>query len=94
MKKINIILITYLLAGLLVVLQVFYSSSRATDGDLLSGLNARLDSLTLENERLRAEIFAYTSIENVQKYAQDSQMIPAIVRNLSSVSVASLLGQP
>lgn len=94
MKKINLILITYLLAGLLVVLQVFYSSSRATDGDLLSGLNAKLDSLTLENERLRAEIFAYTSIENVQKYAQASQMIPATVRNLSSVSVASLLGQP
>jgi len=94
MRKINLIFITYLMVGLLVVLQVFYSSSRATDGDLLSGLNTRLDSLTLENQRLRAEIFAYTSIENVQKYAQDSQMIPATVRNLSSVSVASLLGQP
>jgi hypothetical protein len=94
MIKINFIMITYLLVGLLVVLQVSYSGIRATDGDLLSRLNARLNILTLENERLRAEIFQHTSMANIQKYAQDSQMITATVRNLSSVSVASLLGQP
>jgi|PlaIllAssembly_1097288.scaffolds.fasta_scaffold225261_2 hypothetical protein len=94
MKKINLILITYLMVGLLVVLQVFYSSNRATDGDRLSELNARLNTLTLENEQLRADIYSRISMENIQKYAEESQMIPATVRNLSTVSVASLLAQP
>jgi Tfp pilus assembly protein PilN len=85
--------IYYSLLALLVA-QVYFSSWRATDGDQFAKLSAQLDLLSQENSRLQTQILQLTTMENIDQYAQNTHMIPATIRLLGSVSVASRLGQP
>jgi coenzyme F420-reducing hydrogenase delta subunit len=94
MSKNKLILSVYSLFICLLIFQVFLSGRRATDGDQLADLNTVLDNIVLENERIRTRIYTYTSIENIEKYARNTNMVSATVRNLGSVSFASLFGQP
>jgi cell division protein FtsB len=78
----------------LLACQIFLTSGRATDGDQLAGLDTALSRLSLENERLKSQIYNLTSIDNIQKYARESRMVTAKVQSLGPVSVASRLGEP
>lgn len=81
----------YALVFVLLLLQVYISSGRATDGDKMAEIETKIQEITMENESIQTKIYTLTSIANIQKYSQDHQMVPAVVANLGSVTVASLI---
>jgi hypothetical protein len=80
--------ITYSLVCLFLVLQVGLSSWRATDGDRLSSIKADIESIQLENNQIESRIFELTSLDNVSRFALENNMKPALVTNLTTITVA------
>lgn len=89
MIKSKIFIIITVLTITLVSLQVYLTSSRATEGDELVGLETQLSAISIENEQMASNIFNLTSISKVKEFAENNHMIPATLSNLSVAAVAA-----
>jgi hypothetical protein len=94
MFKNKLTLIIYIGLFTLALVQVYFSSGRATDGDRLAQLDYQLNSLNIENNNLQTQIFNLTSITAIEKFAHENQMVPGKIANLGSITVASLITKP
>jgi hypothetical protein len=80
--------ITYTVVCLFLLLQVGLSSWRATDGDRLSSIQEEIAAIQLENAQIESSIFELTSLDNISRFALEKSMKPALVTNLSTITVA------
>lgn len=80
--------IIYGIICLLLVVQIGLSSWRSTDGDRLSGIQQEINRLNEENSQIQNQIYQLTSLENVFSFANMHNMQPAVVTNLSAITVA------
>lgn len=78
----------YLAICFFLLVQVGLSSWRSTDGDRVSDIQRQIAQLELENNSLKLRIYELTSLENISHYASANHMQPALVSNLSAITVA------
>ena len=79
---------TYATIGLMLLFQVGISGWRSTDGARLSAIQKEISLLSVENDLIREDIYNHTSMNKISEYATASHLQPALVANLSSVTVA------
>ncbi len=94
MFKNKLTLYTYIGIAVLLLLQVYISSIRSSDGDRITDLDSKINRLNSQNRELQAQIYLHTSIASIQDFAQSRHMVPAVIENLGSVTVASLFTKP
>ncbi len=80
--------IIYVAICLLLVVQIGLSSWRSTDGDRLSGIQQEISRLNMENNQIQNQIYQLTALENISLFASVHNMQPAVVTNLSAITVA------
>jgi hypothetical protein len=54
--------------------QLVFSATRATDGEALSQIHAELSVIKQENQDMKAQIYALTSLETIQARAGELQL--------------------
>jgi cell division protein FtsL len=89
MKKIFII--TIIVNLILIMGQLVLSAKRATDGDALAKISAEIAQIDLENQDLKSKIYAYSSLENIEKRAAELSLshVQAQFLNLSQPVAAA-----
>jgi hypothetical protein len=71
-------------------LQAFLSCTRSTDGDALSKIQQQTSLISTQNQNLETEILTLTSLDSIQNFATNMSMKPAVVVNLTAITVVSL----
>jgi cell division protein FtsL len=86
MKKIFFTLLISI--AILIGLQVYFTSRRAMEGDLISKLQSRLDQVNAENSLLSVRIISLTSMDKIEAFAKSNHMVPKTLSALGSAAVA------
>jgi len=88
------ILITVVLLNLgLLSAQWFVTSQRATDGDAVAEMEGKLKEISLENQRLKHDIYQLSSTQSILSRARESQLVPTKTTFYTPAPVASALTQ-
>lgn len=70
--------------------QLFLSSTRASDGEIVAQISRQLSEIARENSRLENKIYELTSTSRLLEFAENNNFQPARVTYLQSLTVADL----